>query len=199
MIELRQGNFITCLNIMSENVSHADNQQERLIKIGWIIGFVDGEGCFSIHFVKQPDKIEKDRVRKGYKVGYQIAHDFVVVQGAKSLDSLEILKDFFGVGRIHINRRHDNHKEDLYRYSVGKREDLVKVIIPFFEKYQLKTSKKKDFDLFKRCISLMNKKKHLFSEGAIKIALMTEKMNHQKSRTELIKILRNQTPTSTRS
>jgi hypothetical protein len=32
-------------------VTKADNQQERLI--GWITGFVDGEGCFSIGFVKQ--------------------------------------------------------------------------------------------------------------------------------------------------
>jgi len=36
----------------------ADNQQERLIKIGWIVGFVDGEGCFSINFIKQNDKKE---------------------------------------------------------------------------------------------------------------------------------------------
>src|SRR3989344_9681007 len=151
---------------MSEKVSHADNQQERLINLGWVVGFVDGEGCFSIHFVKQPDKIEKNRTRKGYKIGYQIAHDFVVVQGAKSLQSLEKIKKFFGVGKIHINRRHDNHKEDLYRYSVGKREDLTKVIIPFFEKHQLRTSKKKDFDLFKECLSLMNQQKHLSQEGA---------------------------------
>ena len=37
----------------SENSSAADNQQERLVKIGWITGFVDGEGCFSIHVVRQ--------------------------------------------------------------------------------------------------------------------------------------------------
>jgi hypothetical protein len=42
----------------SENSSAADNQQERLIKkIGWITGFVDGEGCFSIHFVRQPHRL----------------------------------------------------------------------------------------------------------------------------------------------
>jgi hypothetical protein len=32
----------------SDNSSAAENQQERLIKIGWITGYVDGEGCFSI-------------------------------------------------------------------------------------------------------------------------------------------------------
>ena len=182
---------------MSKKASHADNQQERLIKMGWVVGFVDGEGCFSIHFVKQSDKIEKNRIRKGYRAGYQIAHSFVVVQGAKSIESLKRLKKFFRVGGIHINRRHDNHKEYLYRYSVGKRDDLLKVIIPFFKKYKLKTSKRNDFDLFRKCLLLMKENKHLSKNGAIKIALMCEKMNHKKSRSKLISILRNQTSDST--
>jgi hypothetical protein len=44
----------------------ADNQQERLIQLGWVIGFVDGEGCFSIGFIRQPDR----KSRKGYRTGY---------------------------------------------------------------------------------------------------------------------------------
>jgi hypothetical protein len=68
----------------SENSSAADNQQERLIKIGWITGFVDGEGCFSIHIVRQPQRAN----RRGYKTGFQVAHQFVVTQGAKSVGSL---------------------------------------------------------------------------------------------------------------
>jgi len=44
----------------SENSPAADNQQERLIKIGWITGFVDGEGCFSIHVVRIDEAIELD-------------------------------------------------------------------------------------------------------------------------------------------
>ncbi len=38
----------------SENVYGTDNQQERLKIIGWIVGFVDGEGCFSVSFIKNP-------------------------------------------------------------------------------------------------------------------------------------------------
>ena len=138
----------------SKNVSRADNQQERLIEIGWIVGFVDGEGCFSINFVKQPNRNEKTRIRKGYKTGYQITHEFVVAQGKSSLESVEKLKNYFNVGGIYINRRHDNHREDLYRYCVRKREDLINVIIPFFKKYKLHTAKKKDFDeSFKEAIA----------------------------------------------
>src|SRR3989338_1248769 len=110
-------------------MTRADNQQERLIRIGWIVGFVDGEGCFSICFVQQPDRKEPSRVRRGYKTGYQIFHDFAVTQGAKSLDSLKELKEFFGVGNIYLNTRYDNHKEHLQRYVVRKRADLLRVII----------------------------------------------------------------------
>jgi len=65
----------------SDNPTDAENQQERLIKIGWIIGFVDGEGCFSINFIRQPHRLN----RRGYKTGFQVAHEFAVTQGEKSL------------------------------------------------------------------------------------------------------------------
>lgn len=181
---------------ISKNVSRADNQQERLMMIGWIVGFVDGEGCFSINFVKQTDKQEKSRLRKGYKIGLQIVHRFAVVQGEKSIDSLKEIHKFFGVGDLYVNRRHDNHKENLYRYSVSKREDLMKVIIPFFQKNTLKTSKRKDFNLFVECVQIMDKKEHLTEDGAIKIAQLCEKMNRQKSKTDIIRILRDHTPES---
>lgn len=173
---------------------NADNQQERLIEIGWILGFVDGEGCFSIHFVKQPDRQEKTRIRKGYSTGYQVAHEFAVTQGARSVSCLEKLKSFFGVGDIYINRRHDNHKEDMYRYSVVKRDDLANVIVPFFEQHPLRTAKKDDFLMFTQCIRLIQTNEHKNVTGLIKIAQITENMNHKKSRQDLIRILNDYTP-----
>jgi len=175
----------------------ADNQQERLI--GWILGFVDGEGCFSINFVRQPNRQEKYRVRKGYQTGYQVSHEFAVTQGARSVSCLEILQSFFKVGHIYINRRHDNHKEDLYRFIVSRREDLLNVIIPFFEQNSLLTAKQNDFKLFVECIKLMQMSKHKTTEGLIEIAQYCEQMNHKKSRSDLIRILRDYTPDSNHS
>ena len=60
-----------------DNPTSAGNQQESLIRLGWVIGFVDGEGCFSIGFVRQPDRGS----RKGYRTGYQVSHEFAVTQG----------------------------------------------------------------------------------------------------------------------
>jgi len=82
----------------SDNSTAAENQQERLIKkIGWITGFVDGEGYFWIHFVRQPHRLR----RRGYKTGYQVAHEFAVTQGARSVECLRMLKLHFGVGEIY--------------------------------------------------------------------------------------------------
>ena len=178
------------MNSLSENTIGADNQQERLMNIGWVIGFVDGEGCFSIGFVKQSGQGK----RKGYKTGYQVSHEFVVAQGAKSVFALYDLKRFFGVGQVVINRRYDNHKENMFRYIVRKRQDLQKVIIPFFQQYILRTSKCKDFEKFAKCVDIIERGGHLTVDGLIGIAHITETMNRQKPRSDFIRILRDYTP-----
>lgn len=176
--------------LQSNNPISAGDQQERLVKLGWVIGFVDGEGCFSIGFVKQTSR--ENRI--GYKTGYQVFHEFAVTQGEKSLDCLQEICDFFGVGQVLPNKRYDNHKEHLYRYVVRKREELLKVIIPFFQQHPLRTSKRHDFLRFIQCIDLINANDHLHKEGLIKIAEITQMMNRRKSRADLIRILRDHTP-----
>ena len=157
----------------SDNPGGAENQQERLIRIGWVVGFVDGEGCFSIGFVKQPDRAG----RRGYTTGYQVTHSFVVVQGARSVRCLHELRDFFGVGAVSINRRHDNHKEHLHRFIVGARDELLDVVIPFVREHPLRTSKRNDFEGFSRCVEICASGRHLTVPGLIQIA---ETMNHRK-------------------
>lgn len=174
---------------MSDNPVSADNQQERLIKIGWVTGFVDGEGCFSIGFVQQPSTGR----RRGYTTGYQIFPKFVVTQGIKSVSALEGIRDFFGVGKIYLNRRHDNHKEHLCNYMVLKRDDLFNVILPFFQKHPLRSAKQQDFEKFAKCMEIMRTNQHLTREGLIEIAQIAQTMNRQKPREILIRILRDYT------
>jgi hypothetical protein len=175
-----------------DKVMGADNQQERLIQLGWVLGFVDGEGCFSIGFIRQPNR----KRRKGYKTGYQVAHEFAVTQGASSVSCLHELREFFGVGQVLINTRYDNHKEHLYRFVVRKRQDLIAVILPFFRTHPLHTTKQTNFEKFARCVELVEADRHLTREGLLEIVEIAQTMNSQKPRTEVIRILRDQTPNS---
>ncbi len=151
-------------------MSSAANQQERLKTIGWIVGFVDGEGCFSV-------SITRNRTTKA---GWQVQPEFVVSQGKKSRESLKILKDFFGCGRVFVNRRHDNHKEDLYRYCVRATADLRRKIVPFFKENELRTAKKEVFRKFVRILGMMEERRHLDIKGITEIANIARTLNRQK-------------------
>jgi hypothetical protein len=176
--------------VSSDNLGGAENQQERLIQVGWVVGFVDGEGCFSVSFVRQPDRTG----RRGYRLGYQVAPRFIVSQGASSVHCLEELKEFFGVGHVYGNQRHDNHREHMHQYVVNERWDLFETIGPFFQKHPLRTAKRLDFENFVRVLGMIQDGLHLTCEGLAQIAEITETMNRQKSRSDRIRILRGHTP-----
>jgi len=124
--------------IHSKKATSADNQQGRLDP-WWIVGFVDGEGCFCVSTFKNPTT----------KSGWQTLYEFVVTQGESSREAMEALKIYFGCGHVYINRRYDNHKENLLRYCVRRQDDLKEKIIPFFRKYPLQSAKRKQFERFR--------------------------------------------------
>ena len=156
----------------SKKAIGADNQQERLGMAYWISGFADGEGCFTISIINNPTT----------RFGKQIFPEFVITQGAKSLKTLEEIKKFFGCCSIILNKRYDNHNENLYRYCVRSIEDLENKIIPFFEKFKLRTHKIKDFLIFKKVIMMMSQKRHLKEKGWKEILKLASKMNRKKIR-----------------
>jgi hypothetical protein len=157
----------------SQNPSSADNQQERPCSEQWVVGFVDGEGCFAISVVR-------NRV---CRLGWQVQHEFSVTQAEPSLHSLELLRQFFGVGTLIPNNRHDNHRGRMWRFSVKRRTDLVEVVVPFFEDHPLRTAKRADFDRFSQVLQMMQAGEHLTEAGLRRIAAQTERMNRrQRSR-----------------
>jgi hypothetical protein len=167
----------------SNNVRGAEDQQERLRTIGWVVGFVDGEGCFSSP-IYRCDKMT---------LGWQVRPEFAVAQGASSRDVLDDFIRFFGCGSVYRNGRHDNHREDMYRYCVQRFGDLRNVIVPFFKENPLRTSKGHNFEKFARIIELMELRRHLSVPGIIEIAEIAETMNHRKP-SEALRILRDHTP-----
>ena len=160
-------------DMSSENPSGAVNQQERPGFEQWVVGFVDGEGCFSISVVKNA----------GCRLGWQVQHEFSVTQAAPSKPALEELIEFFGCGTIIENNRSDNHRYRLMRYAVKRRSDLIDLIIPFFEEHPLRTAKQRDFESFCTVLSMMGAGQHLTQSGLRMIAQITETMNRkQRSR-----------------
>ena len=145
-------------------MSDADNQQERL-DAEWIVGFVDGEGCFHVSINRM----------HGMSIGWQVLPEFRVVQHQRDEQILFRLKEYFGFGNVVVN--HGDRKE----FRVRGLDNLNK-LVRFFIKYPLKTSKRNSFELFAQILELMNNKEHLNKEGLRKIANLASKMNRQVQR-----------------
>ena len=174
----------------SDNLDGADNQQERLIQLGWVVGFVDGEGCFSIGFVRQ----QGGGGRSGYRTGYQVAHEFAVTQGESSLDALRDLERFFGVG--------------MWCRTGGLMTTVSTCIATWFgdgwiswngssrssRSIRSGPPSRRTSRSSLRCVSLISDGRHRTFDGLIRIAEIAETMNSRKPRTELIRILRDHTP-----
>ena len=142
----------------------ADNQQERL-NTNWVVGFVDGEGCFHVSINKL----------KCMKLGWQVLPEFRIVQHEKDKLLLQKIRNFFGCGNVVVN--HGDRKELRIRGI----ENLNR-IVKFFQENKLQTRKKKNFELFAEIIFLMNDKKHLTKKGLERIAEIASQMNRQVKR-----------------
>lgn len=132
----------------------------------WISGFVDGEGCFYVGINKHSDMT----------AGYQVLPEFTVVQHQRDVNVLYALKEYFGCGVVRINHG------DRMCYRVRGIEHLNKCIIPFFEKHELKTKKKIDFEKFRSILLKIQAGDHLSSEGINEIKEIAAKMNRGLSR-----------------
>ena len=139
----------------------AENQQEKL-DANWIVGFVDGEGCFHIAI----NKLEK------MTLGWQVLPELRVVQHEISEEILHKIKSYFGFGSVVVNNG------DRKEFRVRGLKNLNHVVY-FFNQYKLHTAKKRNFELFSEVINMMNNKEHLTKEGLDVIANIISIMNRK--------------------
>ena len=128
----------------------------------YISGYVDGEGCFSISFSK----------REKFLVGFETKPSFSVSQNEDRAQILFLMQKVFKCGFI---RR--DYSDKTLKYEVRSLNDLIKKIIPHFEKYPLLSEKNKDFEFFKKACFLMQKEMHKNKAGLLKIMNFAFQMN----------------------
>jgi LAGLIDADG endonuclease len=163
--------------VTGDNATSGDNQQEtsksRLeLDAHWVVGFVDGEGCFSVSIHRNPF------VRR--TPGFQVNPVFQVSQHRSHRAVLEGLVSFFGCGRVRSKGRNST----VEVFAVDRMVDLEHHVIPFFEHYPL-IVKAQDFAAFARIVRMMRQKEHLTTEGyeqIVRLAYATNANGKQRAR-----------------
>jgi hypothetical protein len=124
----------------------------------YIVGFVDGEGSFNISFIMRSD----------YKHNIKISPSFNISQKDKKI--LEWIQSVFNCGTIR------DRGDGVFYYEVQDIHSLKNIIIPFFNKYHLRTEKHTTFKIFSEMVDLIDEGKHLKKEGILEIFDLREKI-----------------------
>ncbi len=134
----------------------------------YIVGLVDGEGSFTVYINLDKNKSRRVRVEPKFYIK--------LVEEDKNI--LYQLQKFFGCGSVYFQKdTRPNHK-NCYRYEVYNRDDLNKVIVPFFSKYKPKfPSKNRDFKIFCELMEMINRNTHLNNTGLREMFCLKQKMH----------------------
>lgn len=146
------------------NLKNLIKEQHMTLSDDWIVGFVDGEGCFSVGQSKNSK----------LRFGHQIQAEFTVVQHVRDIQLLHKLKKHFGCGSVAQNHG------DRYHYRVKNLEHLLTIIIPFFEKHKLQTNKRHQLTVFKEICLGLEAKKHFTKEGYDELLKLKQRLSDLK-------------------
>jgi hypothetical protein len=130
------------------------------------VGFVDGEGCFSVSIHRNP-YVRRTR-------GWQLHPVFHVYQHVSHRAVLEELIPFFSCGRIRLK----GPMSSVATYAVDSLRDVDTWIIPFFERHPLRV-KDADFRAFAEIVRSMRRKGHLEPTGFERLVRLAYGMNAQ--------------------
>ena len=127
----------------------------------WITGFADGVSCFFVERSKS----------KTHSLGFRVRLKFIISQNVKDVILINGLKDYFDCGDVILDSR------DMSHYIIRKISSISGVLLPFFAKYPLQSSKLADFADFCEVANIINSKAHLTQEGLDRINRIKSGMN----------------------
>ena len=131
-------------------------------KKSYLSGYADGEGCFCVTFNRS----------KRHKFGWDIRPSFSVSQNSDRAEVLRIFKQHFRCGAIRPDR-----SDRTIKYEIRSVSDLVKKVMPHFEKYPLLSGKTKGFKVFSEICKKIYNKEHLTNAGFNEIVHIASALN----------------------
>lgn len=130
-----------------------------LLNPNYIVGFVDGEGCFSITINQHSNRVLPE-VRLLFEIELRDDDE----------DILRQIQSTLNCGNIyHLNYERYAKWRPHVKYKVSNFRDISQKIIPFFQENPLQAKKRFQFEKFCAVADLITRKEHLTENGIKKI------------------------------
>lgn len=130
----------------------------------YIVGFVDGEGCFSISFNKNGDRLPE--VRLIFEIELREDDEPILREIQKVLNCGNIYRLEYA--------RYAKWQPHV-KLKVSNFPDISEKVIPFFQRYPLQAKKRLQFERFCQVAELIKTKQHLILEGVEQIRYIKQR------------------------
>ena len=146
--------------------------QEVDVETGnYLAGFTDGEGCFYVGVHPTATVM----------LGLQVIPEFHVSQNGERISVLKLFAEVLGCGAIKKNASASS-RDKSYVLVVKRHRDLYERVLPFFERFPLRSEKQQEFLKFAQVVEMMHRKEHLTIDGLKRISEIAFSMNGAKFR-----------------
>lgn len=112
------------------------------------------------------------RKSTSHLLGETVTLRFQITQHTRDAFLMENIRKFLDCGICY-----KNSPDTIQVFAVERLSDLTEKILPFFEIYQLKGFKAKDFADFKKVVELIRSKAHLTASGLEEVRKIKSGMN----------------------
>ena len=143
----------------------------------FVTGLAEGEGCFCISF----------SLRARLKAGLEVRPSFALSLNERDRSLLEDLQIYFGCGSIRESR-----VDRTFKYESRSTAELLERIVPHFQEFPLRGSKRRSFDGFVRVCRMIDQGDHLERDGLreiVSIAYDTSLGKRRHTQDQLLRVL----------
>ena len=121
----------------------------------YVIGFIDGEGSFSVSIGKH----------KTLKRGLEVRPEFEIELRADDRDILERICATIGCGRIYDLSYERYGWYPHVKYKIGGIRDMQKYLLPFLDRHKPQAKKGEVYKRFRQIVTMFSRKEHLTDKG----------------------------------
>ena len=158
----------------------------ELISEERIMGFVEGEGCFSITIQRVIERRPRLRnrpfnIKRPYL--FRAYPTFRLTIAEQDRKILEAVRETLGFGQIYVQNRSQKdsrHKDIAYYYAQGLKECLLAK--DFFQRQKFYTAKGLDFERWCQALEIIKSGRHLEKNGLLEICCIRDQMNKRASK-----------------
>lgn len=157
------------------NITKLPLKKSPLSEDGWLSGFIDSDGSFSVLHTKLENGAKKRKISCRLRIEQRIL-DPITNESYESI--LTSIANFLGCSLLIKEQKATGNS--YYTLAASSQRSL-KIIIDYIEKYPLFSSKYLDYKDWKEIVELILENKHYTEEGLAKTDSIRKNMNRQRT------------------